>query len=649
MEPFLLILTCISFGLWAAYTWSIRGIQYHTPNTDNELLMYAAAQSHKWQWPSDVHKYSRGKTFMRDVTVFLLAIFQKIFRDKKTDYTYAAMTGFAISFSTILMYLILRHYFGSQAAFFASALYIISFWPWQVSLYGGHANVANMFFLLGVYTLQQPADGTMSIAAAFSVAGIFLCSSLFSSPSSNKFLPLFWITASYTQYELLTQSGAVGNFYSLTTSHQLNVFSILTLLLLVFGYVVTRLSLPAVVGMAYKKTGPAFLNKIIVGQNQFSFEHYTAVARRKLKKIFRISLLVTLFFILALYFVGARNAVYILAGWFFSTLALTLPNIRKSVKDYFVYMYLPQRKTHFSVWVDYYAKRGVTIASNYRGEGWKWVPKFLSLFIPFHLVFFFASWIFLLAQAFIHHRPGDILTVCAVALASASTILWTELTHAPQQARIYSPGVLTMMLFIAYTINQIGLSTYEYSLVVTLLLVPTAIWNLHVFTTDIYPSRMAVRNLLAAIHRFKIKDIYTYSTDYNVSFLTAIPGLSKPEYMPPDTTPPPVHIHYIDSLAQVPADSWIVIPSTNPTGISAGLDATKGEFDQDPQLNQLLANRSLDAIAAIKFKTYGSSIYWIQESDVGTWQYLTRHEVDPDRMYRGFGWLINSDKLGRVH
>ena len=119
--------------------------------------------------------------------------------------------------------------------------------------------------------------------------------------------------------------------------------------------------------------------------------------------------------------------------------------------------------------------------------------------------------------------------------------------------------------------------------------------------------------------------------------------------MPPDNTPPPVQIHYIDSLAQVPANAWIVIPSTNPCGPQAGLEATTGDFDKDPLLNKLLANRSMDDIATIKFKTYGSSKFWIQESDVGTWQYLTRHEVGPDKIYRGFGWLINSDKLKATH
>src|SRR3989344_1209405 len=121
-----------------------RKIQYHGPNTDNELMVHAAAQSYRLRWFSDLHKYSLSpfKMGMKEFTVILISVFQKILRDKKSDHTYATLSGTMVSVSSILIFLIGSNYWGPTVGFFLGFFFLFSFWPWQISLYGGHPNVA---------------------------------------------------------------------------------------------------------------------------------------------------------------------------------------------------------------------------------------------------------------------------------------------------------------------------------------------------------------------------------------------------------------------------------------------------------------------------------------------------------------------------
>ena len=153
MDAYFYLISGVAAAFGTAFIISTRGMYYASPDTDNELMAYAAAQSHKWRWLSDVYKYciSKRKVAMKEWTIILLSIFQKIFRDKTTDRPYAVMTGLAVSICTVLIYLIGANYFNTTTGLIVALFYIISFWPWQVSLYGGHANMANLFFLLSVY------------------------------------------------------------------------------------------------------------------------------------------------------------------------------------------------------------------------------------------------------------------------------------------------------------------------------------------------------------------------------------------------------------------------------------------------------------------------------------------------------------------
>lgn len=54
-------------------------------DTDDEYRVRAVAQSHKWHWPSDMHKCGTIKTNTKDGMILLLVLFQKLFRNNYSE------------------------------------------------------------------------------------------------------------------------------------------------------------------------------------------------------------------------------------------------------------------------------------------------------------------------------------------------------------------------------------------------------------------------------------------------------------------------------------------------------------------------------------------------------------------------------------
>lgn len=643
------IIVLISSAFAVLFTLSVRKILFHTPNTDNELMAYSAAQSYKWRKPSDVHKYGLGKTAMKDTTVILIALFQRIFRDKKTDFPYTSMTGISVSVSTILIYLITTNYFNSQIGLFASALYIISFWPWQVALYGGHANIANLFFLLSIFTIQLPAQGVNQVLPLFS-AGIFICLSLFSSPSAHKYIVPFWIAVSYTRYEILLQSGHAKSFYSFMLSPLVSVINLYLPIFVILSYLILLFSYKRIVSSMYLEKSFGFLNKIISGRNMFSLEHYIEVANRKLKKLRRTLMVGVISFLLLLDFVGPFMLIGVLTGFGITFLALTMPNIKQNMSKYFYYMLIMPKKTHFRMYADYFAKKGIIILPNMRGGGISWVPKIFFRFAPFHLIIFIVSFVYSIGLDLFNKQSSNLVTTIFIAGISLAPIVWAEVTRAPQASRLYSPGLITMSLMTSYALWKASFASDVYILLYIFIILPVFVWNLHKFVKDIYPYRMATRNLLKWIKFLGIKKLYTYDTNFNKCFIQGVPGISKSDYLPNDeNVKPPFDVVYINSISEV-KDGWIVIPPTTHKGVMMGSsrESLNGDFNKDPLLNRLLENHDIEKIATVKIPTPNASNIWVHEDDITSWRDLILNDFLSEDRFRGYGWILHSRDLAKL-
>lgn len=623
-----------------------RGILYHTPNTDNEIMAYAAAQSDQWRWPSDMHRYGM-KTYMKDATIILIAILQRIMRDNESDHPYTTLGGLAICASAVLIYLIGANYWGSTVGLLISLLYLFSFWPWQITLYGGHANVAVMFFLLAVYAVQ---GSTINFYAYLFLAGISICCMMFSSGSSAKLLGPFWASLFYAQYHVPISARDHSGLYSLLPFHKLIFWDLVIIGLFAILLIVAFLTYKKITIKMYANKCPSFLKGIIQNQKNLSIQHYIDHAGKKLRIYTMTSIKLLFMFMFIVNILEINYLFMVLGGFVVMFFVLTMPHPKENMRKFFYYAFHNQYKKHFRHYADYFAKRGITVYRNTRGAGWSWVPKLLWAFMPWHFVLFVASVIYILATHLLRHQYNILPTDLFVLTIAIWPLLWAEFTKAAQASRIYFHVFVVSMLFIGYAFYIF--SEFNYFLPLTIGFTILAVsWNLWKFFYETYPARMGATNLAKTLKRLNIREIYTYKTSYNESLVYTIPGLGESPYVPRKKIAPSFNVRHINSIADV-RDGWIVIPGTN--GLALTMDdnseaiAGNFRFTKDPVLNKLLDSKDIEKIATAKFKTYGTSRAWSSECEVLSYFDLILHEITKDALYRGHAWLLHSSKIQNV-
>lgn len=611
-------------AIWLVYLFLIRGIRFFGPNTDNQFLVGAAAHSNQWRWLSDLHRFSIAKTGMMDLTVIGIALFQKIFRDKGGDYPYIALGGFTAAISITLVYLVGANYWNPSIGLALSLLLMTSFWLWQIGLYGGHANTAALFFLLSVFIAQYMHNGVLSPLIWLFLASFSFGLTQFSSRSAIKYTPLFLAAVFYERH--ITSFSATG--YSFSTDIVIPILVILLFLIL-------KLSYKRAVEAMYFKRAPAFMNKVIAAQDKFPLEYYVQHANNKIKYYFTWAIRLLIFFLLAVHLLGLNYLLVILAGMFTVFFIFTLPNIGNSFK-YFMNIFLEtqiRKKSHFRLYVDYFAKKGIAVSRATQGGGWLWLPKIFFRMAPFHYLIYAISLTGLAVMALQTHGVS-LANLIILTLLSLAPILWAQITGAPQLARTFSPGLISMLLIIGYFLSQ---DLFSLRLFILVAVIPTAIWNLWKFATDVYPARMTATRLGRVLTALKVKKLYTYDTEYNNNVVKMIdPKIMKD-----------VKLSYAQSLSEVKS-GWTLIPGTSSKAMHMSSERESirdGDYTKDPILNELLETHRIEDIATAKFKALGTSNIWIHESEVASYRDIILKEVSKQDRFRGYAWLIHSSRL----
>ena len=215
-----------------------------------------------------------------------------------------------------------------------------------------------------------------------------------------------------------------------------------------------------------------------------------------------------------------------------------------------------------------------------------------------------------------------------------SPILWAKMTGASQCARTFSAGLISLPLATGYLFSVFEINYWPPVLIIMVL---AFIWNLWKFFSDIYPARLVGSDLTKILLSLKIKEFYTYDTEYNNTLVKVIdPAVLKN-----------IKIHYIQSLKEV-KDGWIFIPGTSSKAMQMSSEREsirEGDYTKDPVLNEMLETRRIEKIAAAKFKTFGTSNIWVEESEVSGYRDLILKEITKQDRFRGYAWLINAKNL----
>ena len=65
-----------------------------------------------------------------------------------------------------------------------------------------------------------------------------------------------------------------------------------------------------------------------------------------------------------------------------------------------------------------------------------------------------------------------------------------------------------------------------------------------------------------------------------------------------------------------------------------------GDYDEDKELNSLLASNFSHSKIIGKIKTMGTSKYFTQESEVTSYRDLILNQINKFDRYRGYAWII---------
>lgn len=591
-------------------------------DTDDEYQVRAAAENKKWLWPSDMHKCGTIKTNTKDGMILLLVLFQKLFRNNYGERPLMALYGFSVAASGLLIFFIGSNYWGNQIGFWLMMLYLLSVWPWQTALYGGHVGIATMAFLASILTIQQISYEAPNFFILIGV-GVLFCFMLFSSGSSTKYIPLFFAGLISSRF-LSVENGTVSMIidYVYTVDYKLDI---LVLISIGVAFILTKTFKKQIVDALYYDKSPLLKRlKIIEGQQLFPKEHYYKHANKKIPKYFKNLIIIYIGLSAIVHFIGWSYLFPFLLGFLMLFLTLTLPDVKLNTKNYLRHILSPVRKTRFEKYIPYFAKRGMDIKPNFRAPLLKWLPRVAWRVAPLQTL--------LLAGLFLITFSNflDLTAKIFIILASSLPVLWGELTGTTRSLRTYSPSLMGIFVFLGYSASHINWPNLEMYLVVSAIAIGThQAW---IFFSDVYPARMAIPNLIDALDKNNIKEFYTYETSYNDTFANYISDKYK--------------IHRINSLSDI-KKGWIIIPPTNSKSLSMECvqEAMNGDYTKDPKLNELLFTEKIEQLAAVKFKTFSSSKIWPQEADVATYMDLILKEVGKKERFRGYAWLINAEKL----
>ena len=112
----LLYIVLFSIFVFVVIAFLSRGSTFDGIGSDASKHVNASARFSEWGgWPSGMHKFGGGKTWMKDLGVLLLVPMQRILNDLVGFYPVVMVSNLAHVVSGILVFLVAENYWGSEA------------------------------------------------------------------------------------------------------------------------------------------------------------------------------------------------------------------------------------------------------------------------------------------------------------------------------------------------------------------------------------------------------------------------------------------------------------------------------------------------------------------------------------------------------
>ncbi len=321
---------------------------------------------------------------------------------------------------------------------------------------------------------------------------------------------------------------------------------------------------------------------------------------------------------------------------------LTFPDVTGNLWAY--YKHSQQHLSgRFPIYREYFASIGRPINDDMRGGGFVWIVRFFGRLTPVHLALFLASIVLLAVLLAIDSSASTKIWQGAAILAlGLSPPLVGEITRGPQHGRSYFPGLLGLILFVAYVTFQLDreLDSVWRAVVWSVggaAALGSGVWAFWVYVDDVLPARMAVSKLRRSLRDLNITEFYTYDTTFNNAFVAALPEEDLKRYK----------INYVNCLKEA-TNGYIVVPGTSAKALNmegVGWAIEHGDFDLDSDLDRLIKSKEIEDYSVASFKTFGTSRIWVHEAPVPSYRDLILNEISDDDRWRGRAWILNLAKL----
>ena len=630
---FICVLTAL---ITAAFAVAVKGIYFYARRSDNQLIVNAAACAGQWGTLSGMHKFAKGKAHTKEFAVLALAFMQRLLRDTHSDYPLVILCAVSNAVSAVLIYIIAAHFWGVPIALLLFSLFIFSFWPPLIALWGGVVAVAQTAALGSIYCLQSAEAGApMERSAWYGGAGVMLALVIFSSASSRKYLPLIAAAFFWSLRGELHRLPAAENNISAWVVGLAGVLGV--------GAVLFKMTGRQLIERIYTNRAGNFLNSLIKNRSR-SLDEYTGIMDRIAGTLTKVVFLIVAYLLINILL--TQSSMYwsahaaLIMGFCCTVFIFIFPNIKQALSGFYIYSQYgkPLWRSRFYYYRDFFASIRRPIPDDMRGAGWQWVLRYFHLMVPIPL-YLYAAGVGLLVSAGVRaFRPDHALTDLAMVILSLSPVWMAESSKAVQVGRSYFPALLGMLLLIGFAffnaLPGLGPLAGKALWAVTWALVAVSVViNTVIFLTDVLPGRLAVNRLVRLLRQYGIKRFYTHDTIYNEVFVHCMPEHVKKEF----------DIHFIKSITDV-QKGHVVVP---PTNAKAGMmydfplaRRTVNTFDEDPRLNAMIESRSIETNALACLPSMGSSRIWLHEAEVPSYRDLILKEITSMDLYRGKAWVL---------
>ena len=489
------------------------------PSDAEVYYMPAAKDLFHHQYLSQMHqgldeeriKWLHGK----EMHVLAIAILQQWMHDTQTLRPLVLLGCFAVFFSSLLIYLIIRKLWGKVSSVVVWFLFTTSFWPYLYVLFTKHQTQGLMLFLFAIMCMVYATGSFLYL-----MAGICMGMSIFSSTVSMLYMPL---------------------------------------------------------------VAAAFLLEP--------------------KKI-------------------ARNIILFAIGFSLVVFYVNWPNVLDNLRSYAQYVSISGKMNHFFYnqkvlvqWLPRYDLKDT------RG-GLMWVVKYLWLVIPYIIIVFWVC----VYRLFGGGGKQILLWLCL----SFSAVIMAECKGVAQYGANYFPAMIGLLMFIGFSLRDARFEKWWFVAGAIVLS-----WNVYVFATDIYPSRMVTTKVADFLERKKIDHIYTFRQ--HVLRPNILDHLN-PEMLKHLSVAP------IESVVQVD-QGYILLPPISTDSIYRASNGDYNDFDGDPVLNNIVRQGRIKDYAVAGFRTLGSSLIWSQEEEIFAYRYLVRGQFQDTDLNKV--WILDGSKISR--